>query len=88
MIEFFQTFVRILFQILDILIFVRILLSWAPAQGMIKFRFFLRDVTEPVLAPFRRIIPPVGMIDISPFVALIALDLLKNILLNFLSVFL
>jgi YggT family protein len=39
---------------------------------------FLLVVTEPVLGPFRRIIPPLGMFDISPIVVLLLLDLFQR----------
>jgi uncharacterized protein YggT (Ycf19 family) len=40
---------------------------------------FLRDVSEPLLAPFRRIIPTLGPLDLSPIVALIALRIVGAI---------
>lgn len=43
---------------------------------------FLRDTTEPFLAIFRRILPPFGMIDLSPILALIALGIVGGILVN------
>jgi YggT family protein len=41
---------------------------------------FFKDVSEPYLRIFRRIIPPLGMIDLSPMIAIIALVLLDRIL--------
>ena len=41
---------------------------------------FLRDVSEPYLRLFRRFIPPIGMIDLSPMVAIIVLFFLRTIL--------
>ena len=41
---------------------------------------FLTRVTEPVLAPIRRILPDMGGIDVSPIVAIIAIQILQNIL--------
>ena len=40
---------------------------------------FLRDVAEPVLRPFRAIIPPLGPLDLSPMVAIIVLGLVGNV---------
>jgi YggT family protein len=51
-----------------------ILMSWIPNLRDTSFGQFLGMVVEPYLAPFRKIIPPIGMIDISPIVAIIALD--------------
>jgi YggT family protein len=60
-----------------LLIFARILYSWfANAQS--RLLHFLIRATEPVLGPFRRVIPPVGMIDISPMIVMFLLDLLRR----------
>lgn len=63
---------------LSLFIFMRIILSWFISP-MNRFLHFLIRVTEPVLLPFRRLIPPVGgMLDISPIIVLFLLDLLKR----------
>ena len=43
---------------------------------------FLRDVTEPYLGLFRRFIPPIGPIDVSPIVAILVLQIVGGILIN------
>jgi YggT family protein len=43
---------------------------------------FLRDVTEPYLRLFRRFIPPIGMFDLSPMVAIIVLYFVRTIIVN------
>ncbi|WNF35537.1 YggT family protein [Bacillaceae bacterium IKA-2] len=50
-----------------------ILMSWFPNARESTIGQFIASVVEPYLAPFRKIIPPLGMIDISPIVAIIAL---------------
>ena len=40
---------------------------------------FLRDITEPVLAPLRRVLPSMGMLDLSPFVAMILFQVMGSI---------
>jgi YggT family protein len=60
-----------------LLIFARILYSWF-ADPQSRLLHFLIRATEPVLGPFRRVIPPVGMMDISPIIVLFLLDLLKR----------
>ncbi|KKI93724.1 membrane protein [Bacillus sp. SA1-12] len=54
-------------------IIVYILLSWFPGARESGFGQFLAKICEPYLEPFRKIIPPLGMIDISPIVAILAL---------------
>lgn len=60
-----------------LLIFMRIVCSWimSPVNRLL---LFLIRATEPVLAPFRRLIPPVGMFDISPIIVLFLLQLLQE----------
>jgi len=52
-------------------------MSWFNAQQTSLGNFFAR-ICEPYLEPFRRIIPPLGMIDISPIVALLVLQLARG----------
>lgn len=59
----------------------RILLSWLPGLQDNKVAEFLYSITEPYLAVFRRFIPPLGMIDLSPIIAFIAYDYLSKFLL-------
>lgn len=61
----------------SLLIFMRIVFSWGASSVNRVLRFLIR-VTEPVLAPFRRLIPPLGMFDISPIVVLLLLHLLQE----------
>ncbi|KIL44810.1 YggT family protein [Jeotgalibacillus soli] len=54
---------------------IYILLSWFPNARESSFGQMLGRICEPFLEPFRRFIPPLGMIDISPIVAIITLRL-------------
>ncbi|MGA8260974.1 MAG: YggT family protein [Arenicellales bacterium] len=57
-------------------IFVRVILSWiAPYQGYNPVLRVLYDLTEPIMAPARRLIPPIAALDISPIVVFIFLYL-------------
>ena len=60
-----------------ILIFVRIILSWVRHNPYMPVFRFIYEITEPYLRVFRRIIPPIGMIDLSPIVALLALQFIE-----------
>jgi len=64
-----------LIQAYIIILFARIILSWfpiAPNSGMATVYGFLYTITEPVLGPIRRLIPPIGMggmgLDLSPMI--------------------
>ncbi|MCY7557526.1 YggT family protein [Paenibacillus macerans] len=55
------------------MIIIYIFMSWVPNVRESFIGEFLGKMVEPYLAPFRRIVPPLGMIDFSPIVALLAL---------------
>lgn len=64
--------------IFRIVIFIYILMSWVPSMRENAFGQIVGKIAEPYLAFFRRFIPPLGMIDISPIVALIALSFIAS----------
>lgn len=53
---------------------IYILMSWFPNARESGIGQFLAKICEPYLEPFRRFIPPLGMIDISPIVAILVLN--------------
>ena len=83
--NFLNQFITVFFNLLGFAILARILLSWIPSVNNAGIKSFLFSVTEPVLGPFRSIIPRIGMVDISPIVAIIALDVVESMLLYLVS---
>ncbi|CAM4334847.1 MAG: YggT family protein [Paenibacillus macerans] len=65
--------VDIIYRIYYWMIIIYIFMSWVPNVRESFIGEFLGKMVEPYLAPFRRIVPPLGMIDFSPIVALLAL---------------
>ncbi len=64
-----------------IVLLARVFLSWFPLQpgtAMASIASVVYQVTEPVMGPVRRLIPTVGMIDISPIVVFIGLQILQS----------
>jgi YggT family protein len=61
-----------------LLIFIRIIFSWGMVSHANAVMRFLVNTTEPLLGPLRRMIPPLGMFDISPIVAFIILWLFQS----------
>lgn len=57
---------------------VYILMSWFPGARESSIGEVLTRICEPYLAQFRRFIPPLGMIDLSPIVGIIILQFAKN----------
>jgi YggT family protein len=75
--------VQLVVRIETILIFARVLLSWFP--GIPPWHPLVRalaSVTDPVLLPFRRILPTIGGLDFSPIVAIIFLQVLGNFIVD------
>ncbi len=67
-----------IFQIYWILLIIYILSSWIPPLRFSKVGEVISRLCEPYLTPFRKIIPPIGgVLDLSPIVALIALDFIE-----------
>lgn len=63
---------------------MRVLLSWIPHNPRNPLIGFIYEITEPILAPFRRLMPRGGVpIDFSPMIALLVLVLLERLVLQF-----
>lgn len=83
-------FLRLLCFVLTIywiILLARVIVSWIelagvrpPVAGPLRSAFeLLFDVTEPVLRPIRRIVPPAGMFDLSVIVAFVIILVLQNV---------
>ncbi len=68
------------FTIFNLLILARVLISWLQLDPYSPIIQFLHNTTEPFLAPVRRRLPPVGMMDLSPLVVLIVAWVLQGLL--------
>jgi YggT family protein len=65
-----------------VVLILRAILSWFPIRpgtGMAAFARVLSELTEPVVAPIRRLIPPAGMFDIAFMVVFFGLLILRSI---------
>ncbi|KGR80430.1 YggT family protein [Ureibacillus manganicus] len=71
-------FISFLFTIYQFMIIGYILMSWIPSAQDSSIGRLLAKVVEPYLGFFRKFIPPIGMIDISPIVALLLLNFIQN----------
>ena len=78
--------VNAIYWIVFILLLVRMIFSWVrvdpydPTWGRLQQLVF--QATEPLLAPIRNIIPPTGMLDLSPLILLIGLAILRQLILR------
>lgn len=70
-----------------ILLIIRIFLTWIPSINWDQQPFtFMRAITDPFLNIFRGIIPPIGgVLDISPIIAIILLQLVQGLLVGMIA---
>ncbi len=81
--DFIISFFDLLFTLLSFAIIARALLSWVRPDPYNPLVQMLNQITDPILEPLRRVIPPIGgMMDISPIVALIILQILQTVVHN------
>ncbi len=77
---FLFRFIVLLCEVLTIAIILRAILSWFSPRPTNMLVIILNKVTEPILAPLRRIIPMIGMFDFTPLVAIVLLQLIARLL--------
>ena len=78
--SFLFIFVSLLLQVLTFAIFARAILSWISLSPTNPITVILNQITDPILAPLRRVVPRLGMIDITPLVAIVILQVLAEVL--------
>ena len=76
MTELLVNFVRLFVWALNLAILARVILSWISPSGNDPVTPILHQITEPVLAPIRRFMPQFGMLDLTPMVALLLLNVI------------
>jgi YggT family protein len=72
----FATILRYVVNIYTLLLLVYAVISWVPDLRRGRWVYYLASVIEPVLMPIRRIIPPLGGLDLAFLVLLLVLQLL------------
>lgn len=72
------TFIGMFALVLMLLILGRVLVSWTNPMGGGGLTAFLYQVTEPILAPIRRVLPPAAGLDFSPMIAILLLGILTR----------
>ena len=85
-----ELFIEVFVSVYGLLILVYIILSWIRLPYSIwsaRIQQFLRDVCEPYLGIFRRFIPPLGGLDLSPMLGLLLLVVLEQVAINILDRF-
>ena len=83
--NFPATFVNILAWILYLALFGRVIMSYIniqPSNPLYPLAGILIQITEPILAPIRKVLPRFGMLDFSPMVAIILISVVQRIFLR------
>jgi uncharacterized protein YggT (Ycf19 family) len=90
-VDYVETYVSALFTVFILIIFIRILLSFSPMAPSSRwaraFWDFCHQSTDWFLNFFRRLIPPLGMFDLSPILAIIVLYIIRSLVLSLLDSF-
>lgn len=81
--NFLELFISALSQLLVLLVVVSVILSYFM-DPYHPIRRSIDSVVEPMLAPIRRVVPLIGMLDLSPLILIILIQVLSNILIRIL----
>ena len=73
------TVINVVAGVLYVLILARILISWLPIHPWHPLVRWLRIIVDPILAPFRRILPSVAGLDLSPLLAILVIFFIAHI---------
>ena len=84
LIVFAESFINVLANALAVIILVRVLLTWIPVRLPLGLGDFVLTVSETILAPIRRMLPYMGGLDLSPIVAIIAIQVVQSIIVRLL----
>lgn len=85
--------INLIFDILVLLIFVDVIGSWVLAarvrlpDGAYRLLEVVHTIISPIVEPIRRVIPPLGGLDLSPIIALILLQVVQRLLISVLAGF-
>jgi YggT family protein len=72
-------------RVLDLAILARVLLSWVSVSRDNRLVSIILEITEPILGPIRRVVPPLGGLDLSPMIAWILIEMAQRVLLTILA---
>ena len=85
-----ETFVNVFIVVYTVVLLAYVLMSWLRlpySPWLNRIQRFLYDVSEPYLRLFRRVLPSMGPLDLSPMIAIIVLGLLDRVLIRILEQF-
>jgi YggT family protein len=74
-----MTLIGTLIDLYSLMVLGAVIMSWLPVDRRQVLVVTLNRLTEPALAPIRRVLPPLGGLDLSPMVLLVALRFLRRL---------
>jgi YggT family protein len=77
--SFLVQFISVLANILYVALIGRVIISWLNVSPTNPIASVIYQVTEPILAPLRRVLPRVGMLDFSPMVAIFIIIIVQRV---------
>lgn len=77
--------INLLYWAFWILLLARVILSFISMNPYHPVRQWVYNLTEPILAPIRQILPPMGGLDFSPLIALLLLEVVRQLLFSLLT---
>ncbi|NBD35125.1 MAG: hypothetical protein GVY30_03900 [Chloroflexi bacterium] len=80
----FISLLNILFDFYSAALLIRVILGWLRVPYSNRMMHFLVDITEPVLAPIRQLLPPIIGLDFSPVIAYFLINLLRRVIISLL----
>ena len=80
---FLRDFILLLSGLLELLVIAYVILSYVMDRYH-PVRLWVNSIVEPMLMPIRQVVPPVGMLDLSPMVLLILIQIISNLIIKIL----
>jgi YggT family protein len=77
---YLDSLISLVVTLITIILIVNSLLSFTPLEPWHPVRRIFGQLAEPIIRPFRNLLPPAGMFDLSPIIALIVIQILGQIL--------
>jgi YggT family protein len=74
--SFLISLIELVITLVTVLFIANMLLSFAPLPPWHPVREWMRRLTDPILKPFRGLVPPMGMFDFTPLVAIIVIQII------------
>jgi YggT family protein len=80
---FLRNIILLLSGILELLVIVYVVLSYVMDRYH-PVRLWVNSIVEPMLIPIRQVVPPIGMLDLSPMILLILIQIISNLIIKIL----